>query len=315
MEIVQVSTNQVRSHIPVKGWESVCKAIDTYANGFTRGSKATEQVTADAIEGERGANGAMAAGMFLLGGAIVGSHSKLVDSLLKEAEEDLKTETRFHRHYDYDGMGTSFFKTSIDIVVLDRELDIYGIGISAAYVGDEPERGLAEYFCIPRTLLSCSVEVETRPLSGDRFEFDFELVLRKFDTVLDTMKITGKQVVAAMMTENDDRSTSHVLQVKDGLEVRIQPGRVQGRMKYSQGKLEDTWFSDGSVLSGELERDYGNNDRNAKATPTFLIVICSSLKNDRRRSVPIWQPDMQQRAIDLANEIATALQEQIAVKI
>lgn len=304
MQIVQVSTHQGRRYIPVKGWESVAKAINTYANGFTRGAKAT----VDAIGKSHGSNGGLAVGMFLLGGAMVGSRSQLVDNLLKEAEEGLKTRTKFSKSYDYDGMGTSFFKTSVDIEVLDREQDMYSIGIHAAYVGDEPEQGLADHFGIPRTLLSCSVEVETKPLSGNRFEFDFEPVLRKLDAVLDTKKTTGKQVVTAMMTKDDDRSASLVLQVKDGLEVRIQPGRVENRMKYSQGKPRDTWSSKGSMLSGELQRDYGNNDENAKATPTFLVVICSSQKDGWRGSLPIWQPDQQEKAIDLANKIATALQ-------
>lgn len=308
MQIVQVSTHQGRRYIPVKGWESVTKAINTYANGFTRGAKATKQVTADAIGKSHGSNGELAVGMFLLGGAMVGGCSKLVDNLLKEAEEGLKTRTKFSKSYDYDGMGTSFFKTNVDIEVLNREQDMYSIGIYAAYVGDEPEKGLADHFGIPRTLLSCSVKVETKPLSGDRFEFDFEPVLRKLDAVLDTNKITGEQVIAAMMTKDDDRGASFVLQVKDGLEVRIQLGRVESRMKYSQGKPRDTWSAKGSVLSGELQRDYDNNDKNAKAMPTFLVVTCSSQKDGWHDSLPIWQLDQQEKAIDLVNKIATALQ-------
>jgi len=306
MQIVQVSTQQCRRYIPVKGWESVTEAINTYANGFTRGSKATEQVTADAIGKSHGSNGGLASGMFFLSGAMVGCRSQLVDNLLKEAEKGLKTRTNFSKNFDYEGIGTSFFKTSIDIKVLDREQDMYSIGIHAAYVGDKPEQGLAEHFGIPRTLLSCSVEVETKPLSGNRFEFDFEPVLRKLDAVLDTRKIAGKEAVAAMMTEDEDRSASLVLQVKDGLEVCIEPGRVESRRKYSQGTPRDTWSSKNSVFSGELQRDYGNDDENAKATPTFLVVICSSQK-DGWRSSPIWQPDQQEKAIDLANKIATAL--------
>lgn len=303
MQIVQVSTRQLRRHILLKGWGSVGLALNTYANGFTRGAKTTEQVTVDAIGKSHGSNEGLAVGMFLLCGAMIGNRSKLVDELLKEAEEGLKTRTNFHKSYDYDGMGTAFFKTSIDIEVLDREQDMYGIGIHAAYVGDEPEQGLAEHFGITRMLLWCSVEVETEPLSDNRFEFDFKPVLRKLDAVLDTKDITGKQVVAAMMTE----SVSLVLQVKDGLEVRIQPGRVDNRVKYTQGKPRDTWSSEGSVLSGELQRDYGSSDENAKATPTFLIVICSSQKDGWRNSLPIWQLDSQQRAIALTNKIAAAL--------
>src|SRR3989344_2120907 len=146
MKIVQILTQENRRLIPLKGWDSVTKALNAFANGFTRGAKATEQVTADALGKSHGSDGGLAVGLFLLGGAMVGGRSKLVDNLLKEAEAALKTQMKFGKHYDYDGMGTSFFKTSVDIEVLDREQDMYGIGIHAAYVGDKPEQGLAEYF-------------------------------------------------------------------------------------------------------------------------------------------------------------------------
>ena len=306
MEIVKISTHQNRLYIPVKGWESVTKAINTYANGFTRGARVTEQVTADAIGKDHGPNSGMAVGMFLIGGVKINNCSQLVENLLKEAEECLKKYTKFSKSYDYDGMGTSFFKTSVDIEVLDREEDMYSIGIHAAYVGDEPEQGLASYFGIPRTLLSCSVEVETKPLSGNRFEFDFEPVLRKLDLVLDTKKITGKKVVASMMKEDKDKVASFTLQIKDGLEVYIQSNRVESRMKYSQGKPRDTWSSKGSILYGELQTDYESKDKDAKATPTFIVVVCSSQK-DGWRPRPIWQPDQQDKVIYLANKIAIAL--------
>src|SRR3989344_310884 len=306
MKIVQILTQENRRLIPLKGWDSVTKALNAFANGFTRGAKATEQVTADALGKSHGSNGGLAVGMFLLGGAMVGGRSKLVDNLLKEAKESLKTRTKFSKDYDYDGMGTPFFKTSVYIEVLDREQDMYGIGLNAAYVGNKPEQELAEHFGIPRTLQSCSVEVEAKALSGNRFEFDFEPVLRKLDMVLDTKKITGKEVAAAMLVKDDDSNPTFVLQNKDGLEVRIQPGRVERRMKYTQGKPRDTWSSKGSMFSGELQRDW-DGDENARATPTFLIVICSSQKNGWRGSLPIWQPDQQQKAVDLANKITKVL--------
>jgi hypothetical protein len=250
----------------------------------------------------------MAVGMFILGGTMVGDRSKLVDNLLKEAKEGLKTRSRFHKSYDYDGMGTSFFKTSIDIEILDRKEDMYSIGIYAAYVGDKPEEGLAEHFSIPRTLLSCAVEIETKPIPNNRFEFDFEPVLRKLDTVLDTKKISGKKVAGVMMIKDDERIPSFILQVKDGLEVHIQPGRVGDRVSYLKGKAQDTWSSKGSVLFGELKRDYSSNDVNAKATPTLLIGVHSSTKDNFRSSLPIWQPDLQEKAIYLTEKIAKALQ-------
>jgi hypothetical protein len=308
MQIVQVSTRQGRRFIPVKGWDSVTKALNTFANGYTRGAKATEQVTVDDIGKTHGTNGGMAVGMFLLGGAIVGGRSKLVENLLTEAKQRLKQQTEFRKSYDYDGIGTPFFKTSVDIKVLDREQDMYGIGLNAAYVGDEPEQGLAEHFSIPRTLLSCLVEVETKPMPGNRFEFDFEPIVRKLDSVLDTKKITGEQIARAMLVKDDDYNPTFVLQNKDGLEVRIQPGRVERRMKYTRGTgLKDTWTVKDSVFSGELKRDFHSEDENVKATPTLLIVV-SSMQKDNYSSFPIWQPEEQQKAIDLTTKIVAALQ-------
>jgi hypothetical protein len=212
-------------------------------------------------------------------------------------------------------MGTSFFKTSVTITVLDRNQGMYGIGINAAYVGDEPEQGLADYFGIPRALLSCSVEVETEPLPDNRFEFDFEPVLRKLDTVLETKKITGGQVAQAIKPSKVDGEGFFLLQSKDGLSVRIRPGCVESRMLYDRPikagqKPRDSWSVKGSVLSGELLQDYGSKDENAKKPPTFLIVVSPAKQPDSdsyAETMPIWQPDQQEKAIDLVNKIAAAL--------
>lgn len=310
MKITRVSVEQGRRYIPIKGWDGVVKVITLFSNGYTRGARATEQVTGDAIEKS---SGAMGLGIFLLGSLQVGKPGKLVDRLLLEAGQSLEKRSEFSKDYDYDGSGTPFFKTGVTIKVLDRTQDIYGIGIWAAYVGDEPEVGLAEHLGIPRTLLSCSVEVKTAPLPGNRFEFDFEPVLRKLDAVLDTKNITGAQVAQAMMVTNDDGMATCLLQNnKHGLVVRIQPGCVEDRMKFDRAtsKERDTWSIKGSLFSGELARDYRSHDENVKAAPTFDIVITSSDQLDlgyRKETMPIWNPEQQQKAVDLANKIAAAL--------
>ena len=193
--------------------------------------------------------------------------------------------------------------------------DMYGIGLWAAYVGDEPEAGLADHLGIPRTLLSCNIEVETRPVSKNRFEFDFEPVLRKLNTVLDIKNLTGKQVAKAMLQKDesgDDRG-SFILAERDGLRVYIQPGRVERRMVFDRAtrRDRDTWSFKDSIFSGELARDYDKEDENAKVNPTFLIVVSSTDQIDlgyRKETRPMWHPDQQQKAIDLANKIAAALQ-------
>ena len=66
-------------------------------------------------------------------------------------------------------------------------------------------------------------------------------------------------------------------------------------------------FKHSRFLAVRKIRNDWDGDENARATPTFLIVICSSQKNGWRGSLPIWQPDQQQKAVDLANKITKVL--------
>lgn len=308
MQITNISVIERRSLVPVKGWDAVVKAITIFSNGYTRGARETDRITADAIAES---SGPLGLGLYLLNSLTAGDkRSNLVDRLLLEAGQSLERQTKFHKHYDYDGMGTPFMKTSVTIRKLSGD-DMYGIGLNAAYVGDAPEVGLAEQLGIPRTLLSCTIEVKTEPIEDNRFEFDFEPVLRKLDPVLDINGITGQLLADAMLKIDAYESIPDVLlSVKGGLQIRIKPGCVRDRI-YFDGKVkQDTWSVKGSVLSGELERDYGSDDENAKAPPTFLIEVLSPDLHGTASYIkpePIWQPDLQDEANILAYAIAAAL--------
>lgn len=309
MQITSVCIKENRCFIPVKGWQGVIDALTLFANGQPKGAKATQQHHVNDI---METNDLLAAGLVAMAQAKIGKRSNLVDRLLLEAGQTLERRSQFHKSYDYDGMGTVFFKTSVEIRKLGD--DMYGIGLSAAYVGDQPEVGLAEFLDTPRALLWCEVEVEVKPAANDRFEFDFEPVLRKLDSVIDIKKITGEQVATAMLQKDEYGARAvFVLGEHDGLRICIQPGRVECRMKYDHEtrKEYDTWSIKGSVFSGELAQDFESKDEDVKATPTFEIVVSPA---DRRssdfgdRETPIiWQLEEQQKMIDLANRIAAAL--------
>lgn len=306
MKIVSVSTRENRHLIPVQGWDSVEKVLSIYANGYTSSARAAERVTADEIE--RSAGG-MGAGLFALAGIEFSKNrTPLVTSLLSKAKEALKDRDSFRESWDYDGMGTPFFKASLEIDVLDRGQDMYAIGISAAYVGDKPEQGLAEHLGVPRTLFSSAVEVEAEPFPDNRFEFDFDPIMRRLDAVLDTAAITGEQVANSMMHLEDGESRPGlVLKEKDGFQIGIHPGRVECRFNYLSGSKQDTWTIKGSVMSGLLKRDYGSDDPEAKATPTMEIVVSSTQRNRWGGGMPIWQPDQQQKVSGIIEEIAATL--------
>ena len=317
MQITNITTHEGRGLVPIKGWGNVGKVLTAYANGNARGSRGTTRKLLEEVETAHGDNGGMAAGMVMLSSIQMGSPSRLVNDLLQEAEKKLKERPEFEKSYDYDGMGTPFFKTSVKIRTLPGEFEMYGIGLWAAYVGDEPEIGLADYLQIPRTLFSGSVEVQTERFPGDRFEFDFEPVIQKLSKVLSFMKSdtlgkvpTGTDVAQAMLKMEDGESKAvFMLQDQNALEVRIFPGCVDRRMQMDRTahKVKDTWSVSGSRFSGLLKRDYKSDDESVKTNPTFIISVSSSDKDRWRGSQPIWKPEKQQEAIALMKSIAGAM--------
>lgn len=306
MKIIQVTTAEVRHRVPVKGWDGVTKALIAYSNGLPRNTRGTEQVLFKEVAEAHGENGGLAVGILALGGAMA-QPGRLVTDLLKEAKEKLQERDSFSRDYDYDGMGTPFLKTTVYIDRIDRDEDMFCIGLNAAYVGNEPEQGLADYCGVPRALSQTLIDIEVEPVSATRFELDFEPVLRKLDPVLATYLVTGEKILASLMLGTDRDNPTFALAVKDGLAVSIGPGRVGRRMEYTRGKSEDTWSANGSVLSGNRAPDYSSEEEDARATPTMRVSVSNWKKDRFGAGLLIWKPDMQTIAADLTSQLAAAL--------
>lgn len=320
MQISKISVAENRRLVPVKGWEGVTAALNIFANGGTRGSRDTERVTVDAIDKN---HGGLASGFFLLGSQQIAGSNKIVDRFLAEAKERFGnlTQNEFQKSYDYDGMGSSFFKTTVSVAKIDMrpEHEIYGIGLYAAYVGDKPEIGLAEALQVKRMLTSASVEIEVEPTGPNRFEFDFEPVFRKVDGFLDTAKsYTGGQIAryfASVTTEDEDKGFGAWTflygssDASEPLVVTLSLGKVESRLVHDRGsrKPRTTWSAEGDLFCGELARDYSSEDHDAKAKPTFIISAAHRIQRRFGGAHPIWEPALQERAIALANRIADAL--------
>lgn len=295
----------------MQGLDSIEQALNTFARGITSGSRATEQHQVQAIGQSQG--GLAQAFYFLAAPHMQGAGNSFVqDRIMSEARAVLQSRDSWSRHFDYDGMGP-FFKTSVEIEVLDRNADLYALGIHAAYVGDKPEEGLAEHLGIARTLVWASVEVETAPINGNGFEFDFETILRKLDEVLGTDWASGEQVAESMMTTDKYRESkaSFVLHEDVDLRVTLTPGRVERRFDYSNrdaaGNPADTWSVEGAVLRGKLDESY---DRDGTfAPPTFVVSLRSAHGDpDSYRTTTIYEPEKKAQALELRYRIAAALQ-------
>ncbi|MEK6926338.1 MAG: hypothetical protein AABW50_03610 [Nanoarchaeota archaeon] len=76
----------------------------------------------------------------------------------------LKSGGKYSKHFDYDGMGTAFFKTSVEVEKIDNK---YILDLSAAYVGDKPEEELAKTLERERGLVNVGSSHELTALAQD----------------------------------------------------------------------------------------------------------------------------------------------------
>jgi hypothetical protein len=315
MNIVEVKTEQCYRYIPLKGWASVEAALKTYSNGFVKGSRDTSDKQERDI---RQAHGGLAEALFVVTSLHLGREGSIDDEILPEAKKALAERDSWQKHFDYDGMGTPFFKTTVEIKVIDREQDLYGLGFYAAYVGDKPEEGLAEYLEIPRTFLWSSIIIQADPVGDDRFSFDFEQIIRKLDDILGTSEIGGEAIAQAMMRYDDcnghhlESKPGFVIKQEEDLRIFLSPGRVQERFPWHdpfgpERRQLDTWSIDGSVLTGFLAESY--SDRTKKEPPTLVISLSNHFLNSwgMKENLPVWQPEKKERIIALTNQIVEAL--------
>lgn len=303
MQITKVFMEDYHKYIPLKGWDSVVNALNIFAGGGTKGSHATEDHQMDAVSRS---SGAMGFAFYVVSAPhMKGASSEFVEQMLTNAKMSLRGRDGWRRSYDYDGRGV-FFKTGVEILVLDREAEIYALGINAAYVGDEPEVGLADRLGIPRALIWAKVGVEVEPLGEDQFAFDFEQILRQLDDALSTHEVEGATVAKAMLVDDLWDKAHFLLYQDEHVRVHIGPGRVESRFVYDKpGEARDTWVVDGAVLTGLLAESY--EDRTQKDPPTVSIVITSA-RSTKRENKPIHEPEGKEHVSTLMQSIMEALQ-------
>jgi len=304
MKIQKVTVGHHDRGIGLVGWESVIHTLNCYASGRSRGSHATQN---EQIKAVGQSFGALGLGLYLNSAQHMQGTSTFVENMLSEAYLALQSRNHWSRHYDYDGQGV-FFKTTVEITVLDRMADQYMLEICAAYVGSEPEAGLADGLGITRALRHFTVISEVEPADEHNFAFDFDQYLRTLDGVLQINLITGEFIVSQLATTGRYSSTKPaMISCEADIKVTVVPENVASRFDYGpEGVAVDTWIADGPVLTGPLETSY--EDRSKKETPHIRLTISSANVDSLGYSQPIFDCALRERIAILANKIAKSLE-------
>lgn len=335
LKVVGVEVDEYLSGIPLSGWENIRSALNAFASGKPRRSRATEDHNLKAYTEMH-----PLAGMLFLQTNRREPENSFVDRLLKEAEPAVKERGRWSRSYDYDGQG-SFHKTSVeieDITPVDEKTNdgLYLLGLNAAYVGKGVEDGLAEYLGVEQGLQRKSVHVKLEP-EGNQFAIDFDKVAQKLQPLLPQLHseteagpenfflnllsavikspetetaLTGEEIVRQMLAADSYRSRDAnpiVLGTKDikddRVEVALELGRVGDRYDWRGGNRDrELWNIDGATVRGPLAQSY--QEEGKPELPSLILTVRRAAQKDEYSRLPVVNPDVKTEMNLLANQIA-----------
>ena len=343
-EINGVSISEVQRGIPLPNWESVQAVLNMYGSGRIESSLSTRLNMLQAYTESYGEDVLPILGAFAKSQGPTGA---FIDSMMAEAkarfdevaehnkkrlqlredvflkkraradltEEELniyysdELKERWSKHYDYDGVGV-FHKTSVEInKAPEGEPAAYVLEIWAAYVGDEPEKDLAQALGVERPTLSKAVTVEFNP-QGDQFKIDMDAVAGRLATVFNNQQnnISGRVFADHFMSR--DRyghpvTEGYVLGELDGFKVALNFGRVGDHIDYRADRQKELWQREGNTLSGGLADDY--KDESKYVAPSLVLSIVDA-KKERYDTIPVISPERKATMQAVAQRLVDAFE-------
>ena len=257
-KIVCIDLEDISSGIVLDSPEEVRDAIVIYGDGNVPGSGSTQKKTLDAIGEDQGT---LAAGICLLGGAIMNRGSEFSKGVANRAMDDLKKEGRFNESFEY--TFNNFQKTSLS----GRKIgDKYVLNIAAAYVGNGPEISLAQTLNKPRALVKSSAMGKLSLVDDWWFNYDLKQVADILPSDFEVKADSWAEYLAAGSFEGI--KPSFPIRFKDGLFTltletdasrHLRPeGRdwkssyFQARENYIVGGAWTSWNDEGTQLENPI---------------------------------------------------------------
>ena len=302
MAFSQVSLGCNYRYIPLQGWDSVVSAINSYGVGKAGPSSnvASRKFVAESSDPLREC-------MALELATHLQEGKSFESDILAEAQTALKQRDCWSRHIDYDGLGTAFFKTTVDINLLDRGSEQYALGFYAARVGDQVEQGLADFLGIERGLTHSSVTLEIQAEDDKRFAIDFEELCKLLSPILGS-ELDPEKIAKQFVQGNDSFGSTSVTftDSENDIEVSIAPYDIAPRFDW---KGTDTWSVNGPILTGPLLESWKHQGQ--METPKLIINI----KSISGKEFATFDPEKKSTMIEYTNLIARALGSDEALEI
>lgn len=290
--------------IPLKGIDNVKGALQAFATGRVPSANATQNQLTKDIAAE---HGGMGVGLLLLSGALFNPKQEdaFLSRLFNKIESDLKTRGMSSNSFDYDAMGTKFFKSSVNVKTYDKENDIYLLKLNAAYVGGKVEDDLAEALQIDQALSFIDVTIKF-PTTTGKFRFDFAEILATLKGVVFMDEdVTAESILDDMFTTDsyNDLKKSATLFQNDNISISLCISDVEGPVKYGNGEAKLLWKRDGTVVTGPVHPGYSDPP---KALIPSITVSISTVKEEGFSRIPTINPTIKAEMRNFADKIESA---------
>ncbi len=155
--IESVLKNAKTTGIIFDSMEEVEQALRVYNGEISADILRSNQTTTQkAVDNLLQDSSLLSAGLFVAMGKVVNGKKDFVGEIIKVATASIEVWWTYKESWDYNGMGTNFFKTGIEIQEIGSR---YLLNINAAYVGNKPEIELCEELKREAGCISASVDV------------------------------------------------------------------------------------------------------------------------------------------------------------
>ena len=285
--------------IPIKGFENIREVLYIFASGKSQGSR--KAYTVNQKQYNETHSGMLDYYIKNATGNVSGN--RFVDMMIwPKFDEWQKKRDHYYKcsvGFDYDG-GQAFHKTDVSVLEFDANNQMYGLSINAAYIGKEPEDGLARYLNLEQCLYWTAVNI-TGISSFDTennvvFNFDFKILENVPFLNIQAQSII-KQLESLLKANPYEMSPSVELFNDNHLRVILSFDSLS-----FDSHFKHAWKLTGTILTLPVRKcQYDNELKQFGAYHPAIIEI--SIRNGESKDLPIWQKEHKKSAWALCTQM------------
>ena len=295
--VISSELTQYEDGIVFEKLEHVAAALIMYAGGFTQSSTATHDRLLEDMQRSYLEAGVNDITIVKTGPRLRVQDPQVIDlkrlrdcvkkgSLVEKLiVEVMKSSGNYSQSFDYDAMGSAFFKTSVNVQKID---DKYVLSLNATYVGEKPEIELAQVLERERGLISVSSRHQLTPTTQDWISIDVDMALRNG-------RLTSEQINALTRISAEELSSNEGFVIEmDKMPIHLSLGIRQ----------EENYQADVLRAKGNQLWMKTNGERKS-----YFSLTLTHAKKDR-----IVAPEEKRKMMNLRDELSELVKKNLAYR-